>query len=76
MDAGVDLQHILGFSFDLGLTPPLYFTASHCRDSIVRRRALAMLRLSHRKQGSWNSEHSAKCAERIIEIEEVGLTSA
>jgi hypothetical protein len=73
MDAAVDEQHILSFSFDFGVTPPLYFTATHCRDPLIRRRALALLRRAHRKQGSWNSEDSAKCAEQIIKIEELGL---
>jgi hypothetical protein len=72
-DAGKDEQHKVSFNFDFGVTPPLYFTASHCRDPLIRRRALALIRLSHRKQGCWNSEHSAKCAEQIIKIEEASL---
>lgn len=52
IDVGADGQHTLSFSFDFGVTPPLYFTASHCRDPLVRRRALELLRRSHRKQGS------------------------
>ena len=72
-DAGADGEYKLSFSFDFGVTPPLYFTASHCRDPLIRRRALALMRLSYRKQGCWNSEHSAKCAEEIIKIEEGGL---
>ena len=71
-DGGVDEQYKLSFSFDFGVTPPLYFTASRCRDPLIRRRALALMRLSHRMQGPWNSEHSAKCAEEIIRIEEAG----
>ena len=69
---GVDEQYKLSFSFDFGITPPLYFTASRCRDPLIRRRALALMRLPHRAQGPWNNEHSAKCAEEMIRIEEVG----
>lgn len=68
-----DNQYKLNFSFDLGISPPLYFTASRCRDPCIRRAALALLRVSHRNQGCWNSEHSAKCADEIIKIEESGL---
>lgn len=75
MDAGMDEQHKLSFSFDFGVTPPLYFTACHCRDPLIRRAALALMRTSHDKQGAWNSEHTAKCAEQIIKIEEAGLVS-
>lgn len=73
IDAGACGEHTLSFSFDFGVTPPLHFTASHCRDPWIRRRALGLLRRSHRKQGSWNSEHTAICAEEIIKIEEEGL---
>ena len=60
----------LDFSFDLGITPPLYFVATHCRDPLIRRAALALIQFSHRRTGAWNADHSAKCAEEIIKIEE------
>ena len=60
----------LNFSFDLGLTPPLYFVATHCRDPFIRRAALALIQFSHRRTGAWNADHSAKCAEEVIRIEE------
>ncbi|EMD01179.1 hypothetical protein BAUCODRAFT_45255, partial [Baudoinia panamericana UAMH 10762] len=55
---------------DEGLLIPLYFIATHCRESRVRHQALAaMKRLSLRK-GIWHVETMTRNAELIIRFEE------
>jgi len=61
------------FSFDMGVIPPLYFTASRCRDPSIRRRALSILSANSHQEGVWNSDMLAKIAERLICIEEDGI---
>jgi hypothetical protein len=61
------------FSFDTGVVPPLYFTATRCRNPSIRRRAMSLLAATHRQEGVWNSEMLAKIAERVIAIEEDGV---
>lgn len=58
------------FSFETGLVPPLYFTATRCRDPWIRRQALSLLSSRPRQECVWNSEMMFKIAERIILIEE------
>jgi hypothetical protein len=61
------------FSFDMGIVPPLYFTASRCRDPSIRRRALSILSANPRQEGVWNSDMLAKIAKRLICVEEDGI---
>lgn len=58
------------FSFETGVVPPLYFTATRCRDRQVRRQALALLSATARQEGLWNSSMMANIAERFILTEE------
>ncbi|ORY59960.1 uncharacterized protein BCR38DRAFT_467959 [Pseudomassariella vexata] len=64
--------HTTSFCLDMGFIIPLYTVASQCRDQIVCRRAIALLRSTSRQEGLWNSLLVAKAAERIMEIEESG----
>jgi hypothetical protein len=57
-------------SFEMQLIGPLYYTATKCRDPILRRQALHLLNLAPRREGLWNAHHAFKTAERVIEIEE------
>jgi len=66
-------QYGLLFSFDLGITPPMFFVASRCRHAHIRRRALAFMLQSTHYRGTCSDRYSGLCAERIIEIEEEGL---
>ncbi len=70
-------QAKLNFSFDLGICPALYLASSRCRDPIIRRTAIALLRFSHR-ESSWYADHTARSAQRIMEIEEsdIGLVES
>lgn len=58
------------FCSDMGFIIPLYTVASECRDPIIRRKAIGLLRSTSRQEGLWNSLLVAKAAERINEIEE------
>lgn len=63
------------FSFDLGITPPMFFVASRCRHPLIRRRAVDMMLHSPFYHGIWQDRYSGLCARRMIAIEEenVGL---
>ncbi|KAL9115342.1 MAG: hypothetical protein Q9227_000663 [Pyrenula ochraceoflavens] len=57
----------------LGLIPPLFWTATKCRDPFLRREALWILRCSHHTESLWDTCTVANIVERIISIEENGL---
>jgi len=61
---------ITSFCLDMGIIIPLYYVASECPDSTVRRKAITLLRSTSRQEGLLNSLLAAKAAERIMEIEE------
>ncbi|KAL4895390.1 hypothetical protein BDV59DRAFT_173823 [Aspergillus ambiguus] len=58
------------FSFDLGITPPMFLVASRCRHPLIRRKAVDLMLHSSFYHGAWQDRYSALCAQRIIEIEE------
>lgn len=62
------------FALDMGVIGPLYEVARHCRDPILRRKIVDLLRKSNRQEGLLNSSTYAHIVETIIEIEEDGLT--
>lgn len=64
------------FSLDNGIIAPLYEVATLCRDPVIRRRAVQVLRSSPRQEGVFNSHLSAMVAEKIIEIEEAAALKA
>ena len=57
---------------DMGIIAPLFFTATKCRDPLLRREA-ARLMSSPRREGTWDGEASCHVAERVIAMEEEGL---
>ena len=61
------------FSIGLNCIAPLYGIASYCRDPVIRREAVALLRRSHNQQGLWNAVITSKVCGKLIEIEEQGL---
>lgn len=69
-EIGTTMRSCLTFSFEMELVIPLYLTALKCRDHVVRRRALALLSASPRREGFWDSRLAAKLAERVVEMEE------
>lgn len=58
------------FSFDLGITPPMFLVASRCRHPLIRRRAVNLMLESPFYHGAWQDRYSGLCARRIIELEE------
>ncbi|CAG8282088.1 unnamed protein product [Penicillium salamii] len=58
------------FSFDLGITPPMFHVASRCRHPTIRRKAIALMLQSPIYHGIWQDRYSGLCAQRIMEIEE------
>ncbi|KAG8159714.1 hypothetical protein KVR01_010351 [Diaporthe batatas] len=58
------------FSADLGIVPPLYVVATKCRNPILRRQAIQLLRSSSRREGMWDSELTARIGTWIMDIEE------
>ncbi|KAK5695617.1 hypothetical protein LTR17_024544 [Elasticomyces elasticus] len=63
------------FLFDMELVSPLYYIAIKCRDPNIRRRAIALLRQTRRREGLWDSNMAAAIAERIAALEEVNLST-
>jgi len=61
------------FTIDLGVIAPLFEVISRCRDPVIRRRGVSLLKSRYRQEGVWNSFLVAKVAERLVEIEEEGL---
>ena len=62
------------FLFDMEVISPVYFIGMNCRHPVLRRRAIAILKHTMRREGLWDSYKAAAVAERIMQIEEVHLT--
>ena len=62
------------FSFDIGVVGTLMGVISRCRDPIVRRKAISVLRSSYRQECLWNSKIVAESAEMFMNLEENGST--
>ncbi|KAL9471474.1 hypothetical protein ACSS6W_009415 [Trichoderma asperelloides] len=58
------------FSADLGIVTPLFVVATKCRDPVVRRESIRLLRSSARREGMWDSELAANIGQWIMELEE------
>lgn len=58
------------FSADLGIVPPLFVVATKCRDPLIRRQAIQLLRTSSRREGMWDSELCSRIGNWIATIEE------
>ncbi|KAF7563970.1 hypothetical protein G7046_g143 [Stylonectria norvegica] len=61
------------FSVDIGVVPLLYYVALKCRHPKVRRRAIAMLRATPRREAVWDSIGAACVAQEVVDAEEEGL---
>jgi cholestenol delta-isomerase len=75
MDAALSDQTTgIAFSFNLGITIPLFITAIKCRDPSIRREAIRLLRVKRRVEGVWDSLGAAAVAERLMHLEEQSST--
>ena len=64
---------IPSFCLDSNIVAPLYAVAHRCRDPLIRREAVSMLRKFPVLEGMWDSVLTTKVAETVIAIEEDGL---
>lgn len=62
------------FSFEAGFIPPLHFTATKCRDPIIRRKAIDILSSTSRQEGMWDSLLCGRIATWLMNCEEEGLS--
>ncbi|KAI0478274.1 hypothetical protein F4859DRAFT_52242 [Xylaria cf. heliscus] len=60
------------FTPEIGILPVLYIIGIKCRDPVVRREVLSMLRRQPIREAVWDSITAARVVERVIEIEEGG----
>ena len=58
------------FSFAASVCEPLYITASSCRDGLIRREAISLLKKWPRRECLWDSVLAASLAESIMLLEE------
>ncbi|KAK1987589.1 hypothetical protein LZ30DRAFT_745655 [Colletotrichum cereale] len=58
---------------DIGLIPPLFYTAIKCRVPRIRRQAVELLLLCQRHEGMWDALLSARVAREVMTLEERGM---
>ncbi|TKA39409.1 hypothetical protein B0A54_10428 [Friedmanniomyces endolithicus] len=63
-------RRLFSVSLDEGLLSPLHFIALHCRDSRIRRSALAHLQRLPTKAGIWHVEAITRTTQMCVEFEE------
>ncbi|KAK3117485.1 hypothetical protein LTR53_001085 [Teratosphaeriaceae sp. CCFEE 6253] len=63
-------RRLITVSVDDGLLHPLQFTASQCRDSRIRRSALAHLKRLPKQEGVWHVEAMTRTAQMCVDLEE------
>ncbi|KAL2826407.1 hypothetical protein BDW59DRAFT_160931 [Aspergillus cavernicola] len=62
------------FGFSIGVIPPLYVTATRCREPRIRRRAIQLLAEHQRREVMWDSTHAAEAARQVMEMEELAAS--
>lgn len=70
------IQHsrqVSTFLLEVETVGPLYWICVKCRHPAVRRRAIAVLRGMHRREGMWDSNIAAIVADRVVAVEEASL---
>ena len=63
-----------GLCMDIEYLPSLYLAARSCRDPVLRRKAIALLRVSDKQEGVWNGGMLAGLTEYMMNLEETNLT--
>jgi hypothetical protein len=58
------------FTLEAGIVPMLYWTATKCRNSVVRRRAIEVLQYCPVTEGLWTAGYLSMVAAKVIDIEE------
>ncbi|KAM3086214.1 hypothetical protein ACMFMG_000351 [Clarireedia jacksonii] len=67
-----DGRETTSFCLDMGIIIPVFFVASNCQESSVRKKAIELLKVMRRQEGLWNSGLVAAAAERMEEIGKSG----
>ena len=57
------------YTFEMGVLPAMYFTATKCRHFETRRQALELIRKGPKREGPWNRDELAVVAEEAIRLE-------
>ncbi|KAH9204615.1 hypothetical protein DL95DRAFT_319114 [Leptodontidium sp. 2 PMI_412] len=70
----VYLQDSSRFSLEVGIIPALHFTATKCRDPVIRRDAIALLFAHPKEEGFYDGVLSARIGRWIAACEEDGLS--
>ncbi|KAH8749935.1 hypothetical protein F5883DRAFT_633542 [Diaporthe sp. PMI_573] len=65
-------SEIFSFTADIGLIPPLYYSALKCRVPSLRRRAINLLETDTHRESFWDGTIAAKIARKVAMIEEQG----
>ena len=63
-----------GPCMDIECLPSLYLAARSCRDPILRREAIVLLRVSEKQEGVWDGRMLARLTEYMMNLEEIDLT--
>ncbi|KAK2028610.1 C6 zinc finger domain-containing protein [Colletotrichum zoysiae] len=58
---------------DIGLIPPLFYTAIKCRVPRIRRQAVELILLGQRHEGIWDADLTARVAREVMTLEERGV---
>ncbi|KAH9224391.1 hypothetical protein DL95DRAFT_439579 [Leptodontidium sp. 2 PMI_412] len=61
------------YMFDIGIVNPLRLVAKWCREPVIRRKCIALLRKAKCKEGLWDALCMAAVNEWTMEIEEEGM---
>ena len=72
MSSGDGDQWLFSVSLDEGLLFPIWFVATHCRDSVIRHRALRLLKRLPNGRNIWHVEAMTRTAEICVGFEEAG----
>lgn len=58
------------FNFEIGLIPPVYFCATKCRDPLLRRKALELMRQAPTRESLWAAVATERIVDKVIATEE------
>ncbi|KAK5457907.1 hypothetical protein LTR20_008654 [Exophiala xenobiotica] len=74
--AGTAADQLLISGLEPGIIPPLYFCAMKCRDPVLRRKAVTLMRSAPRQENLWAFLAPERVAEKVILEEEEGGAGA
>lgn len=63
------------FTFEAGIIPMVYWTATRCRNPVIRRRAIEVLRYCPTREGLWKADYLSVVATMVADIEEMNVNN-